>query len=74
MINMVKKERISIPKPKSEFNSGTCVKCGTENVFYSNSTKEVKCKQCGEVLAYNTGGKVEYSESLGPVVKRLDFT
>jgi ribosomal protein S27E len=71
---MVRKERISIPKPKSEFNSGTCVKCGTENVFYSNSTKEVKCKQCGEVLAYNTGGKVEYSESLGPEVKRLDYT
>jgi ribosomal protein S27E len=71
---MVRKERVFIPKPKSEFLSGLCVKCGTENVFYSNATKEVKCKQCGEVLAYNSGGKVEYSESLGAEVKRLDYT
>ena len=54
--------------------SGICVKCGTENVFFSNSAVEVKCKQCGEVLAYNTGGRVEYSESLGPEVKRVDYT
>ncbi len=71
---MVKKERVSIPRPKSEFLSGTCVKCGTENVFYSNSGREVKCKQCGEVLAYNTGGKVELTESLAAEPKRLDFT
>ena len=71
---MVKKERVFIPKPKSEFLSGLCVKCGTENVFYSNATKEIKCKQCGEVLAHSSGGRVEYSESLGPEVKRLDYT
>lgn len=53
--------------------SGICVKCGTENVFFSNSAKDVKCKQCGEILAYNTGGRVEFSESLGPEVKRLDY-
>ncbi|MGH2637804.1 MAG: 30S ribosomal protein S27e [Rhabdochlamydiaceae bacterium] len=71
---MVRKERVSIPTPKSSFMSGTCVKCGTENVFYSNSTREVKCKQCGEVLAHNTGGKVEFTESLNGEIKRLDFT
>lgn len=71
---MVKKERIGIPRPNSAFYAGTCVKCGTENIFYSNSTKEVKCKQCGEILAHNTGGKVEYTESLAAEVKRLDFT
>ena len=71
---MVRKERVGIPTPASAFFSGTCVKCGTENVFYSNSARQVKCKQCGEVLADNTGGKVEYTESLAKEVKRLDFT
>jgi ribosomal protein S27E len=71
---MVSKERVSIPRPKSAFLSGTCIKCGTENVFYSNSAHQVKCKQCGEILAYNTGGKVELTESLAPEIKRLDFT
>ena len=71
---MVRKERVSIPRPNSAFLSGTCVKCGTENVFYSNSSREVKCKQCGEILAYNTGGKIEYTKSLAAEVKRLDFT
>ncbi len=69
---MVRKERVGIPRPKSEFQSGICVKCGTENVFYSNSAKEVKCKQCGEILAYNTGGRIEFTDSIGPEIKRLD--
>jgi len=71
---MVKKERVHIPKPKSSFLSGTCVKCGTENVFYSNSARDVKCKQCGEILAYHTGGQVELSESISAEIKRLDYT
>lgn len=71
---MVRKERVGIPRPQSAFLSGTCVKCGTENVFYSNSSKDVKCKQCGEILAYKTGGKVEIADSMGAEVKRLDFT
>jgi small subunit ribosomal protein S27e len=70
---MVKKERVFTPKPKSSFLSGTCVKCGTENIFYSNSAKDVKCKQCGEILAYKTGGRVEITDSLASEVKRLDF-
>ncbi|MDG6997634.1 MAG: 30S ribosomal protein S27e [Nitrososphaerota archaeon] len=71
---VVRKERVSIPRPKSAFLSGTCVKCGTENVFYSNSGREVKCRQCGETLAYCTGGKVEITDSLAAEIKRLDFT
>jgi ribosomal protein S27E len=70
---LVKKERVFIPKPKSAFLSGTCVKCGTENVFYSNSSREVKCKQCGEILATNTGGRVELTDSLSEEIKRLDY-
>lgn len=70
---MVRKERVGIPRPASAFFSGTCVKCGKENVFYSNSSREVKCKQCGEILAYNTGGRIEYTDSLAKEVKRLDF-
>lgn len=71
---MVKKERIFIPKPKSAFLSGTCVKCGTENAFFSNSTTDIKCKQCGEILAYKTGGRVQLTESIGEEIKRLDYS
>lgn len=70
---LVKKERVYIPRPKSEFSSGVCVKCGTENIFYSNSARDVKCKQCGEILAYHTGGRVELTDSLAPEIKRLDY-
>jgi len=70
---LVKKERVFTPKPKSAFLSGTCIKCGTENIFYSNASHDVKCKQCGEILAYKTGGKVEITESLGEEIKRLDY-
>ncbi len=69
---MVRKERVSIPRPKSAFLSGTCVKCGTENVYYSNSSRDVKCRQCGEILAVKTGGKVVLTDSMGAEVKRLD--
>ena len=70
---MVRKERIGIPRPSSSFLSGTCVKCGTENIFYSICAEPVKCRQCGEVLAENTGGKIIYTASLAKEVKRLDF-
>ena len=70
---MVRRERVFIPKPKSAFLSATCVKCGTENVFFSNSTKDVKCKQCGEILAHKTGGQVELTESVAEEIKRLDY-
>jgi ribosomal protein S27E len=72
-IDLVRKERVFTPTPKSAFLSGTCVKCGTENTFYSNATRDVKCKQCGEVLAHATGGRVEITESLGAEIKRLDY-
>ncbi|HKW05115.1 MAG TPA: 30S ribosomal protein S27e [Nitrososphaerales archaeon] len=71
---MVKKERVFIPKPKSAFLSGTCTKCGTENSFFSNSTADVKCRQCGEILAYKTGGRVELTENVGSEVRRLDYS
>lgn len=70
---MVKKERVFIPKPKSAFLSGTCVKCGTENVFYSNGSEDVKCRQCGEILAFKSGGRVRLTESLAEEIKRLDY-
>jgi ribosomal protein S27E len=70
---MVRKERVFTPKPKSAFLSGTCVKCGTENVFYSNATVDVKCKQCGEILATKSGGRVVLTDSLAEEIKRLDY-
>ncbi len=71
---MGNRERVSIPKPKSAFFSGTCVKCGTGNMFYSNSANDVKCKQCGEILARKTGGKVQLTDNLAAEIKRLDST
>jgi small subunit ribosomal protein S27e len=70
---MVQKERVFTPRPKSAFLSGTCVKCGTENVFYSNASHEVKCKQCGAVLAQPTGGRVELTENLSEEIKKIDY-
>jgi ribosomal protein S27E len=73
-MKLVRKERVYIPRPKSEFLTGTCVKCGAENNFFSNSTVDVKCKQCGSILAYKTGGRVELSENVGEEIKRLDYS
>ena len=69
---MVNKERLSIPRPKSAFFSVTCVKCGTENVLYSNSARDVTCRQCGSLLARKTGGRVALTENLTGEIKRLD--
>jgi small subunit ribosomal protein S27e len=69
---LVQKERVLIPKPKSAFFKVICVKCGTENTFFTNSSIDVKCKQCGEVLATKSGGRVVLTKSVGAEMNRLD--
>jgi small subunit ribosomal protein S27e len=34
-----------------------CLKCGNEQLLYSNPVNKVTCNVCGETLAEPTGGK-----------------
>ena len=48
-----------IPKPKSRFLRVKCLKCGNEQLLYSNVSNKVICNVCGETLAEPTGGKAK---------------
>ncbi len=48
-----------IPKPESRFFRVKCLKCGNEQLVFSNATNKVACNVCGEVLAEPTGGKAK---------------
>lgn len=65
----MRRERESIPKPRSSFVLIKCPDCGEERVLFSASTKKVTCKGCGRKLAETTGGKVKLQ---APMIKRLD--
>jgi ribosomal protein S27E len=65
----MKRERESIPKPRSSFFLIKCPDCGEERVLFSASTTKLTCKGCGRELAETSGGKVKLQ---APVVKRLD--
>ncbi len=65
----MRRERESIPKPRSSFVLIKCPDCGEERVLFSASTKKVTCKGCGRALAETTGGKVKLQ---APMIKRLD--
>lgn len=56
MVSM-QKERIPIPKPKSAFLLVQCAACGNEQVIFSHTTMDIKCKSCEAVLSSKTGGK-----------------
>lgn len=64
----MKRRKILIPQPRSVFVKVRCPDCGNEQVLFSHSTLEVKCKSCGRVLAKPTGGKAEI---LGEVLEVL---
>jgi len=36
-----------------------CNKCGEERTVFSNVTKAINCKNCGEQLAQNTGARAK---------------
>jgi len=48
-----------IPKPKSRFLRVKCLKCGNEQLLYSNPVNKITCNVCGETLAEPTGGKAK---------------
>jgi len=58
-----------IPKPRSNFLSVQCAKCGEKAVVFSHTTMDVNCKSCGEPVAQKSGSKANI---LGKVVSALD--
>ncbi len=68
MIGM-KRENIMMPKPRSEFLSVQCGKCGAKAVVFSHTTTDISCKSCGELLAERSGSKATI---LGKVLGSLD--
>jgi small subunit ribosomal protein S27e len=48
-----------IPKPSSSFLRVKCLKCGNEQLVFSNATNKVTCNVCSETLAEPSGGKAK---------------
>jgi small subunit ribosomal protein S27e len=48
-----------IPKPRSSFLRVKCLKCGNEQLVFSNATNKVTCNVCNETLAEPSGGKAK---------------
>ncbi len=65
----MKREHILIPIPRSMFLLVQCTKCNAERVIYSHTTTDIKCGNCGRLLAKSTGGKALIH---GKVITRLD--
>jgi len=48
-----------IPRPRSSFVRVKCLKCGNEQIVFSNAVNKVSCNVCGIVLAEPSGGKAK---------------
>jgi len=46
-----------IPRPRSCFLRVKCLKCGNEQLVFSNPVNRVNCNVCGSELALPSGGK-----------------
>ena len=46
-----------IPRPRSNFLRVKCLKCGNEQVIFTNAVNKVSCNVCGIELATPSGGK-----------------
>lgn len=58
------KKKTLVPNPKSEFLSLRCPSCMTITTAYSNSTVPIVCKECNTPLAFPTGGRLRFVESV----------
>ncbi|HJN58040.1 MAG: 30S ribosomal protein S27e [Nitrososphaerales archaeon] len=65
----MKKERISIPQPRSTFLLVQCQKCENEQIIYSMTNNNILCKICDAIIAEKTGGKAKIH---GAFIRRLD--
>jgi small subunit ribosomal protein S27e len=48
-----------VPRPGSSFVRVKCLKCGNEQIVFSNPVNRVNCNVCGTELAEPTGGKAK---------------
>jgi small subunit ribosomal protein S27e len=65
----MKKMHVSVPQPRSNFLSVKCKQCGKENIVFSHTTMDLKCKSCNSIIAERTGSRaILYGEE----VKALD--
>jgi small subunit ribosomal protein S27e len=48
-----------IPRPRSSFVRVKCLKCGNEQIVFSNAVNKVTCNVCGTGLAEPSGGKAK---------------
>jgi small subunit ribosomal protein S27e len=46
-----------IPRPRSSFVRVKCLKCGNEQIVFSNAVNKVACNVCGTELAEPSSGK-----------------
>ncbi|MEO9321044.1 MAG: 30S ribosomal protein S27e [Nitrososphaera sp.] len=53
----MRREIISIPKPRSNFVNVQCEKCGEQAIIFTHTTQDIPCKKCGEPLAQRSGSK-----------------
>ena len=58
-----------IPKPSSTFIRVRCLKCGNEQLLYSNAVNTVNCNVCGETLAEPTGGKAKIKGEITAILE-----
>jgi small subunit ribosomal protein S27e len=58
-----------IPKPSSSFLRVKCLKCGNEQLVFSNAVNIVTCNVCGEVLAEPAGGKAKIKGDVQAVLE-----
>ena len=58
-----------IPKPSSSFLRVKCLKCGNEQLVFSNAVNKVTCNVCGEVLAEPSGGRAKIKGDVQAVLE-----
>jgi small subunit ribosomal protein S27e len=56
-VNVVTDWETLIPRPRSSFLRVKCLKCGNEQLIFSNIVNRVNCNVCGAELAEPSGGK-----------------
>jgi len=58
-----------IPKPSSSFLRVRCLKCGNEQLLFSNAVNKVTCNVCGETLAEPSGGKAKIKGEITAILE-----
>ena len=58
-----------IPKPRSVFLRVKCLKCGNEQLIFSNAVNKITCNVCGELLAEPSGGRAKINGDVQAVLE-----